>query len=271
MDGQRDDVRAAPGDPAIMVDDYFRLQVLAFGHIAPHGRSLASDNGVFAHVGVPSVFNRATALDLRQPDVSLSEVERFFGDLPHALWLRSDNVDEDADALLRTRGYLPLRPIAGMIRSLPADDLPERDDHRTTLLADPGLAAQVAEVASSGFGFGVEDRLIVEDLARHVLRHAKPFDHGAIYGVVDDDRSGLIAVGFLLCTADVAGLSTFATTIMHRHRGLATAIATRAMHDAAAFGYPYAATVANPDSTSLFNELGYRPVTEYRVYRQVSP
>ncbi len=269
MDAQTDDVRGATDAQAQVVDDYFRVQVLALGHIVPDGQALASDHGVFAHCGVPSVFNRATALDLSQPDITLAEVERFFGDLPHALWLREDALDGASDELLRARGYLPLRPIAGMIRGLPAEDVPERDEHRTTLLTDPGLASQVADVASSGFGFGVEDRLVLEDLSRHVLRHAKPFDHGAVYGV--QDRDMIVAVGFLLCTAEVAGLSTFATAVAHRHQGLATAIATRAMHDAAALGYAHACTVANPDSTSLFQELGYRPVTAYQVYRQVSP
>lgn len=270
MDAQTDDVLGDTDALAELVDDYFRVQVLAFGHLAPHGRAVASDHGVFAHCGASSVFNRATALDLSQPDVTLGEVERFFEDLPHALWLREESLDGASDELLRARGYLPLRPIAGMVRSLPAEDLPERDDHRTTLLTDPSLATQIADVASSGFGFGPDDRMVVEDLSRHVLRHAKPFDHGAVYGVTHEDDL-LVSVGFLLCTAHLAGLSTFATAVAHRHRGLATAIATRAMHDAASLGYGYAGTVANPDSTSLFEELGYRPVTAYQVYRQVSP
>lgn len=270
MDAQQDDVLTAPEELAQAVDDYFRVQVLAFGHLAPHGRASVSDNGVFAHCGVPSVFNRATALDLSQPDLTLAEVDGFFGDLPHALWLREDSLDGATDEVLRARGYLPLRPIQGMVRRLPADDLPQRDEHRTRLLTDPSLAAAIAGIASSGFGFGVDDRMVLEDLSRHVLRHAKPFDHGAVYGVHEGDRE-LVSVGFLLCTAHLAGLSTFATEVAHRHQGLATAIATRAMHDAGALGYRHAATVANPDSTSLFQELGYRPVTAYQVYRQVSP
>lgn len=261
--------RVLAGDAALAraLDDHFREQVVAYGHLAPRGEVHVTDHAVLAHCGRPSVFNRATALDWDQPDVALSEVEGFFGDLPHALWLREGHVDDDVQALLEGRGYAALTAVPGVARELPATDLVRIDDHRTTLLADPSRAAAVAEVATSGYGFGVDDRIVIEDVVRNVLRHARPFDHGAVYAV--EHGGELAAIGMLLCTADLAGVSTIVTEARHRRNGLATAIVTRALNDAAALGYRAAGFVANPDSRALFADLGFRAVTRYRVYRQV--
>lgn len=262
-----DTVRYSDEDLARLVEDHFHMQVLALGHITPRGEARLSDHAVLAHCGVASVFNRATALDLEQPDLAIADVQRFFGELPHALWLLASRVTEDTDALLRGRGYAPLPPLAGMARRLPATELPVHDGHHARLFADPSLAASIAEVASASFGFGVEDRLVFEDLARNVLRHARPFNHGAVYGHREGER--VRSVGLLLCTAELAGLSTIATLPSHRHRGLASAVIARALHDAAALGYHAAGVVTNPDSGRLMLSLGFRPVSTYRVYRQV--
>ncbi|MBW3577455.1 MAG: GNAT family N-acetyltransferase [Actinobacteria bacterium] len=255
-------------DLAQALDDHFRLQVLAFGHVTPSGDGVVSDHAVMAQCGGPSVFNRATALDLEQPDLAVAEVQHFFGDLPHTLWLRDDRVDEDVDRLLRTRGYVPLTPVSGMALELPASDLPVRDSHRVQLLTDPSLAERLASVASTSFGFGRSDRLVFEDLARNVLRHARPYQHGAVYGA--PYGSEIVAMGLLLCTADLAGISTIATAPLHRRRGLATAVITRALNDAAALGYRVAGVVTNPDSGRLMAELGFEEALAYRVYRQVA-
>lgn len=250
------------------LDDHFRVQVIAYGHIAPKGVVHVSDHAVLAHCGFDSIFNRGTALALDQPDVALGEVERFFGGGLHSLWLHADEIDDDRESLLRQRGYEPFPSVAGLARDLPADDVPIRDDHRTRLLTDPGLAGSLAEVVSAGYGFGADDRMIIEDVVRNVLRHAKPFDHGAVYGV-DDGADAVVSMGMMLCTADMAGLSTYATDVPYRHRGMATAIITRALHDAHAIGLRHAGVVTNPDSRRLFEELGFEEVSRYRVFRWV--
>lgn len=252
--------------PARLIDDHFRVQILAYGHIAPYGVAHVSDHAVLAHCGFPSVFNRGTALDLNQPDLTLTEVERFFGDLPHTLWLRTASLPDALDALFSDRGYRLLPPVAGMARDLPAEQLPVLQEHHAQLLTDPALASGLADVVSSGYGFGIPDRIVVEDLTRNVLRHAKPFDHGAVYGV--RDGSDVVSMGLLLCAADVAGVTTLATLPRHRHRGMATAVISRALNDAATLGYRLAGVVTNPDSGRLFTELGFRPVCAYRVYRK---
>lgn len=253
---------------ARVLDDHFREQVIAYGHIAPKGDVHVADHAVLAHCGFDSIFNRATALDLDQPDVALGAAEMFFKGWKHSLWLRDDQIDDDREALLRERGYVPFPTVAGLARSLPADDLPVRDSHRTVLLTRPELAAEVAEIASSGYGFGMDDRLVMEDVIRNVLRHAKPFHHGAVYGIYDG-QGAIVSMGMLLCTADLAGLSTYATHTRHRREGMSTAIITRSLHDAHAMGLQHAGVVTNPDSRRLFEELGFEEVSRYRVFRWV--
>lgn len=261
--------RAEPGDPenAASLEDAFRLQVVAFGHVTPGGEAVVSDHAVLAHCGRPSIFNRATALDLTQPDVTFGEIEDFYGGLPHALWVRDDRSGSEMDALVTERGYVALPPVPAMARGLPADDLPKRDGHRTVLVADPTDAAVLSEVATTGLGFGAEDRIVLEDFLRHVLRHARPFDHGAVYAVRPADR--IVAVGLVLCTAGLAALVFLATMPGHRRHGLATAVITRALHDVATFGIPATGIVANRESAPLFSELGFREVSTYRAYRWV--
>ncbi len=263
--GAEPDTPTSDDELARLIDDHLQVQIIAIGHVAPYGQVHVSDHAVLAHCGFPSVFNRGTALDLAQPDLALTEMERFFGDLPHAIWFRTAALGDALDGLLRGRGYRPLPPVAGMARDLPAEGLPPLEPHHAQLLTDPALASPLAEVVTSGYGFGIDDRIVVEDVIRNVLRHAKPFDHGAVYGVRDDPD--VVSMGLLLCTADVAGVTTLATLPRYRHRGMATVIVARVLNDAAALGYRLAGVVTNPDSGQLFADLGFRPVSSYRVYR----
>lgn len=253
-------------DAGEAVDDLFRLQVIGFGHVAQAGEVHVSDTGVLAHCGRPSVYNRATGLDLSDVERTLDVISSFFDGLPHALWLRGEAITHDQDAAITSRGYRPMKPVSGMARSLPAEDLPVREGHRTALLTDPADAAEFAHTATRGYGFANDDRAVVQDLARAVLEHARPFDHGAAYAV----RNGIVSfrsVGLLTCTHDLAGLSTIATRPNSRGAGLATAIITRAMNDASWLGYRAAGVVTNPDSARLFEELDFEQVSTYRVYR----
>lgn len=252
------------------VRDFLRLEVIAIGHIAPAGEVHVTDHTILAHTGAPSVFNRGTALDFEQPDVTFAELNEFFGDLPHTLWLDADACDDKGDAVLRSRGYLPMPTQQGVaLESFPEELAHADPEMHANLLTDPSKAAQVADVSATGFGLGVDDRLLFEDLARGILRHAKPWTHGAIYGIERSDR--LVSVGSLLCTADVAGISGLATLPMYRHQGLGSVIAARALHDAAALGYRAAVSLATPDSAKVFDRLGFRRVVDYRVYRQTRP
>lgn len=247
------------------VRDHFRLQLVSVGHLAPRGSVHVTDHAVLSSVGAPSLYNRGTALDLEQPDVAFGEIEAFYDGLPHTLWIE-DDPGEDVEALMTARGYVRLPDQHGMACTRFPEGLAEADpDHHATLLADPAEAAEVAEVISSGFGAGVDDRLVTDDLARAVLRHAKPWDHGAIYGI--RDRSGrLVSVGALLCTRDVAGLGALATVTGHRHHHHATAVASRALHDATALGYSVGVTVTTPESEHALQRLGFRTVMDYHVY-----
>ena len=258
------------GDLAEAVRDHFRLGVIGVGHVATRGAVHVTDHAVMGHVGVPSIFNRATALSMDQPDLALSEVERFFGGLPHSLWIDADAVTDDADEILRARGYVSLPSQHGMACTdvHPSDHYADPDLH-PALVGDPGMASSVAAVAATGYGLGVDDRLILEDLARAVLRHAKPWDHGAIYAV--HDTAGVIAsTGSLLCTKNVAGIAGLATRPSWRDHHAATAIVSRALADAAALGISAAVTIATPDSESTLSRLGFRTVIDYRVYRQAT-
>ncbi|HEX9765828.1 MAG TPA: GNAT family N-acetyltransferase [Nitriliruptorales bacterium] len=252
------------------VRDFLQMEIVAIGHIAPHGDAHASNHAILAHTSAPSVFNRGTAVDLSQPDVALAEVESFFGDLPHTLWLEADLIDRDADGLLRGRGYIPMPNQHGVATTRMPDGRGQVGSHLHAMLqTEPADAAGIADVSATGFGLGVDDRLFFEDLARAILRHAKPWQHGAIYGIRRDGR--LVSVGSLLCTAHAAGISALATMPMHRHHGHGTTIATRALHDAAALGFTVAVSVATPDSAKLFEALGFEPVIDYHVYRQTRP
>ncbi|MBW3620905.1 MAG: hypothetical protein KY461_11715 [Actinobacteria bacterium] len=249
------------------VRDHVRLLVIATGHVAPHGAVHVTDHAVMSSVGSPSLFNRATALSLAQPDVALGEVERFFDGLPHSLWLHDDDVTEESRALLAARGYVPLPTQHGMALSpLPRAGSDAGDSAHADLLTDPSAAAEIADVAASGYGTGVDDRLFLEDLARAVLRHARPWDHGAIYGVREGGT--LVSTGVLLCTKDVAGITGLATIPRSRHQHHASSIATRALADAAALGLEVAVTLATPDSEPAMRRLGFRTLVDYHVYRQ---
>ncbi len=251
------------------VRDHFRLGVIAVGHVVPRGAVHVTDHAVMGHVGHPSIFNRATALSVDQPDVALSEVETFFAGLPHSLWLDADAVGGDVDELLRGRGYVPLPPQHGMVcEDLTAADAAVDPEVHAELVTTPASASDIAAVSVSGFGLGVDDRLILEDLARAVLRHARPWDHGAVYVVRDADRV-IASTGSLLCTKEVAGISGLATRPSWRHHHAATAIVSRAMTDARALGASLATSIATPDSEHTLARLGFRTVIDYRVYRQV--
>lgn len=249
------------------IRDHLRLQVIATGHVAPQGAVHVTDHVVMSSVGSPSLFNRATALDFSQPDVALGEVERFFDGLPHSLWLDDQDVAEDTASVLRQRGYVALPTQHGMaLTPLTAARTDGWDASHAELLTDPADAAAVADVAASGYGTGVDDRLFLEDLARAVLRHARPWDHGAIYGV--RDHGTLISTGVLLCTKDVAGLTGLATAPRARDQHHASTITARALADAHALGMDAAVTLATPDSEATMQRLGFRTLIDYHVYRQ---
>lgn len=255
-------------DLASAVRDHFRIELVATGHLAARGRVHVSDRGIMVGVGHRSVFNRATALDLEQFDLTMSEVSGFYGSFDHTLWIESIIETDDTPALLRERGYVALPTIHGMATTTLPDHVAHDTEgaHHADLIADPTLAANIAAVSVTGFGLGTDDQLLFEDLARAVLRHARPWDHGAIYGVYGTGE-GLVAVGSLLCTTDAAGITGLATLPEHRHAGHATAIALRALHDAAALGYDVGVTLATPDSEPTMRTLGFRPVIDYHVYR----
>ena len=258
-------------DLASAVRDHFRVEVVATGHLAGRGRVHVTDRGIMIGVGHRSVFNRATALDLEQFDLTMSEVSAFFGSVDHTLWIEAIIETDDTPALMKQRGYLPLPMVHGMATtSLPDHTAHDDDGGHAVLLADPSLAASIAAVSMSGFGLGTDDRMLFEDLARAVLRHARPWDHGAIYGVYGPEDD-LVAVGSLLCTPDAAGITGLATLPDHRHAGHATAITLRGLHDAAALGYDLGVTMATPDSEPAMRALGFRPVIDYHVYRWIGP
>lgn len=255
-------------DLAQAVRDHLRLQVIATGHVAPRGAVHVTDHAVMSSVGTPSLFNRATSLSFSQPDVALSEVERFFGDLPHSLWLDHDDVTDEVDEVLQARGYVALPSQHGMGMA-PLDVHVDHDATHAALLTEPSDAAAVADVAATGYGMGYEDRLFLEDLARAVLRHARPWDHGAVYGV-RETGGALVSTGVLLCTKDVAGIAGLATVPRARDRRLASIVAARALADARALGMEAAVALATPDSEPTLRRLGFRTLVDYRVYRQAA-
>lgn len=256
-------------DLAEAVRDQFRLQLISIGHVMPRGAVHVTDHAVMAHVGRDSLYNRATALTVGQLDIALAEVDRFFDGLAHSLWLDGDAVDDDTDAALRGRGYVPLPPQHGMVCTDLAAASASSDQRPAELLADPSTAAVIAAVGASSFGLGVDDQLLLEDLSRAVLRHAKPWDHGALYGVREDGQ--LVSTGALLCTKDVAGLAGLATLPRYRDHHDATAIVARALHDAEALGAQVSVCLAAPDSESTLARMGFRTVIDFRVYRQARP
>ena len=227
-----------------------------------------TDHAVAAHVGRGSLFNRATALDPEQPDVALGEVERFFGSRPHSIWLAQVDDDQALRDELVSRGYHEMSPQHGMARLEPVAASEVETPARPELVADVSRAAEIADVVASGYGLRPDDRLVLEDISRAVLRHAKPFDNGALYAVEVDGR--YVAAGLLLCTPGHAGLAGVATLAGHRHRGYATAICLRALHDAAAQGFPVGVTLSSPDTEPLLTRLGFRTVLAYRVYRRAT-
>ncbi len=250
------------------IRDHLRLELIGMGHNATDGAVHVTDHGILAHVGRPSLFNRATALDMEQFDVAMSEVADFYGDLPHTLWIEGDKATGEVDGLLRTRGYLPLPVQQGMATSeLGGDELAHHDpDHHPELITTTSDAARIADVTATGFGWGVDDRLLFEDLARAILRHARPWQHGAIYGIRHGEM--MRCAGALLCTTDSAGVTGVVTRPEDRHGGFASHVVARAMHDASALGYGAAVAIATPDSVGLLESLGFRRIIDFRVYRQ---
>ena len=256
------------GDLQQAVRDHLRLEIVAVGHLAPMGAVHVSDHAVAAHAGGPSNFNRATCLSLDQPGIAFGEVSGFFGKLEHSLWLDEDAVDADVHGVILAHGYAELPGAVGMATtSLEATQIPD-PDHHVSLLSDAGDAAAVAAVVSSGFGAGPHDQLLAEDLARSVLRHAKPWDHGALYGAFHDGT--LAAVAALLCTRDVAGIAGVFAMPGHRGHAHASAILQRMLLDAAALGYRTAVTIATPESRPTLRALGFEPATTFRVYRRTA-
>lgn len=248
------------------VRDHLRLEIVAAGHLAPEGAVHVSDHAVASHVGVPSNFNRATCLSAQQPDVAFGEIERFYGDLPHTLWFDEDAVDDAVHGAILGHGYVALPQVSGMAcTELPTEHSSE-PDNLPELLSEPSDAAAIADVVASGFGSGAEDRIVAEDLARAILRHAKPWDHGAVYGVRHD--GDLVAVAALLCTSEAAGIAGVFTVPGHRDHRHASALVRRALHDAQALGYRTAVTTATPDSEHTLTTLGFQPAAAFRVYRQ---
>lgn len=253
------------GDLRQAVRDHLRLEIVAVGHIVPAGEVHVSDHAVAAHSGGPSNFNRATCLSLDQPGIAFGEVDRFFDGRTHTLWLDADAVDDDVDEVIRSHGYREMPGATGMASTeLGLTEIRDPDNH-VTLLSDPADAPKIAAVTSTGFGLGPHDHLVAEDLARSVLRHAKPWDHGALYGVRHDGE--LAAVAALLCTRDVAGIAGVFTLPAHRRHHHASALLRRMLRDAAAHGYRTAVTIATPDSRAALAGHGFRVAARFRVYR----
>lgn len=254
------------GDLQQAVRDHLRLEIVAVGHLAPSGEVHVSDHAVAAHAGGPSNFNRATCLSLDQPGISFGEVAGFFGDLEHTLWLDDDAVDHDVHGVILAHGYAELPGSVGMATTdLSTAEIPD-PDHHVSLLSDVGDAASVAGVVASGFGAGPHDQLLAEDLARSVLRHAKPWDHGALYGARHDGE--LAATAALLCTRDVAGIAGVFAVPAHRGHAHASALLQRMLRDAAALGYATAVTIATPESRPTLKALGFTEAARFRVYRR---
>lgn len=256
------------GDLRQAVRDHLRLEIVAVGHLAPSGAVHVSDHAVAAHAGGPSNFNRATCLSLDQPGVAFGEIAGFFGELDHTLWLDDDAVDEDVHGVIQAHGYAELPVAVGMATTeLTTTEIPDLD-HQVSLLSDVEDAAAVAAVVSSGFGAGPHDHLLAEDLARSVLRHAKPWDHGALYGARHDGE--LASVAALLCTRDVAGVAGVFAVPAHRGHAHASALLRRMLRDAAALGYGTAVTIATPESQPTLQALGFEQATTFRVYRRTA-
>lgn len=254
------------GDLQQAVRDHLRLEIVAVGHLAPTGAVHVSDHAVAAHAGGPSNFNRATCLSLDQPGVAFGEVAGFFGDLEHTLWLDGDAVDEDVHGVILAHGYAELPGAVGMATTdLVRSELHDLD-HQVSLLSDVEAAAAVAAVVSTGFGAGPHDHLLVEDLARSVLRHAKPWDHGALYGARHDGE--LASVAALLCTRDVAGVAGVFSVPGHRGHAHASAVLRRMLRDAAALGYGTSVTIATSESLPTLRALGFTEAATFRVYRR---
>lgn len=254
------------GDLQQAVRDHLRLEIVALGHLAPGGGVHVSDHAVAAHAGGPSNFNRATCLSLDQPGIAFGEIAGFFGDLEHTLWLDDDSVDGDIHGVILAHGYAELPAAVGMAATeLPDAGIPD-PDQQVSLLSDADDAAAVAAVISSGFGAGPYDHLLAEDLARAVLRHAKPWDHGALYGAQHD--GDLVSVAALLCTRDVAGVAGIFSVPGHRGHAHASALLRRMLQDAAALGYRTAVTIATPESQRTLRALGFEQAAGFRVYRR---
>lgn len=226
-----------------------------------------SDHAIAAHSGGPSNFNRATCLSVDQPGIAFGEIDRFFDGLSHTLWLDADAVDDETHEVVRAHGYREMPGVIGMARTDDATSEVRDPGNHVSLLSDPADAARIAAVMTSAFGIGAHDHLLAEDLARSVLRHAKPWDHGGIYGVHHDEE--LAAVAALLCTRDVAGVAGVFTLPAHRHHQHASALLRRMLRDAAALGYGTAVTMATPDSHAMLSTLGFREAARFRVYRPV--
>lgn len=251
---------------AAAVRDHLHEEIIAIGHLAPAGRAHALDGAVLTDVGHDSIFNRGIVDDLSQPDITLGRIQAFYDGEAHTLWIEADQVGEVAEALLDEHGYQPLPGAHGMATTT-FDTTAAHEDHHVhaDLLTEVTDAPRVAQVAVTGYGTGVQDHVLIEDLARGVLRHAKPWDHGALYGV--DENRQLVATGALLVVNGIAGISGLATVPSRRHHRLATVVIARAMKDAEALGARIAVSLASPESRPTFERLGFRNAIDYRVYR----
>lgn len=258
-------------EQAAAVERLFRTEVAAPGLLCEGGDVQEDTAGVLAHVGRPSVLNRAAVTHL--DGAVIERAADFFGALPHSLWTRPPPPDGDVQRHLRAHGYVPLPPQRGLARDV-RDGLELPTTHHAELLADPELAPEVAAVYASGTGLPSSERGAIAEVVRAVLEQRSPWDGSAVYGIWSRTRDAarrLAACAVLLHAGPCASLPWVATLAPYRHRGMATALVARGLRDAAALGARTAVSVSTPESLRMLARLGFRTVTEYSVYRQVRP
>lgn len=257
------------GDPPGAVRDLFRCEVLAAGRLSPDGAIRDDAGAALAHVGQPSILNRGTALDLDDLPKAMAGIDAFFGGLPHTLWVEPDRERPDVEAALRDHRYVPMPAQRGLARSLLADSLDIPTAYHAELITDPARTGEVAAVFAHGAGLADAERPVLERVVERVLTRGPGWDGEVIYGIARNRH--LVAAGMLLAAGTVTGVAWVATLPQHRHRGLAAAVVTRGLRDAAASGCRIGVSLSTPESLRMLAGLGFRTVVTYRVYRQVQP
>ncbi|MBI2767617.1 MAG: GNAT family N-acetyltransferase [Chloroflexi bacterium] len=249
-----------PPDPMITrMHENFAESYRVIGRTVAGGAVFESEGATAVATGVDRAeFNRLFVFSRpADPELLLDRASAFFGDLglPWCVVAASGVAGAFANASgLEAGPDLPGMLLAPLVAAAEEESSPLRIERVEA--GEP--AARFIEIMASGFSTPRELFAVFADpalLAQPGLTHYLGYCGGRA-----------VATATLLCSHGIAGVSNVSTLHSFRRRGYGAAMTRHAAEEGRAAGCTASALQATRAGYSLYKELGFRHVTDYRCW-----